>query len=300
MQNSNTEGLLNSIKSKFTFKFKLLHTFFFSFPTHSTLLGSQEVLHIVASGPGGSHEPLSPFFSNYTTKRSPKFNAQFSRNHNAVNSLKSSPFVETKLFRYKIRHWLTRKVPFLTSALCQVPLESWDGARKHKQTWNQTGLSFTGKVLFRARHYVHGKLNPLPNSQEWLNKSPVHFTLELQTVPQAHLSWCPTVLSFPYHFQRTRARTCVSPGTSQNHSVSTWKSVPGLPPQTTLCTVQMDAISYMVCANMGLEAETELGKSVASQIHIVYTLHCFVVADPTYSDTLLDIPCNCIAHSNST
>lgn len=28
MQKSNTEGLLNSIKSKFTFKFKLLHTFF--------------------------------------------------------------------------------------------------------------------------------------------------------------------------------------------------------------------------------------------------------------------------------
>lgn len=30
MQKSNTEGLLNSIKSKFTFKFKLLHIFFFS------------------------------------------------------------------------------------------------------------------------------------------------------------------------------------------------------------------------------------------------------------------------------
>lgn len=63
----------------------------------------------------------------------------------------------------------------------------------------------------RARHYVHGKLNPLPNSQEWLNQiyaeSLVPFTLELQTMPQACLSWYPTVLGFPFHSQRTWART---------------------------------------------------------------------------------------------
>lgn len=164
--------------------------------------------------------------------------------------------------------------------------------------------SIAQPALCRARHYVHGKLNPLPNSQEWLNQiyaqSLVHFTLELQTMSQAHLSWYLTVLGFPYHSQRTWARTPVSPGTSPNHGVSTWKSVPGLPTQTTLCTVRMDVISYMACANMGLEAKTELGKSVAYQIYIVYTLHCSVVADPTCPDTLLYIPCNCTTHWIST
>ena len=152
----------------------------------------------------------------------------------------------------------------------------------------------------RARHYVHGKLNPLPNSQEWLNQiyaqSLVHFTLELQTMPQAHLSWYPTVLGFPYHSQTTWARTPVSPGMSPNHGLSTWKSVLGLPTQTTLSTLWMDVTSYMLCANMCLEAERELGKSVAFQTDIVYTLHSLIVADPTRPNTFLYIPCNCTMH----
>ena len=111
-------------------------------------------------------------FSSCIIKRSPKSNAQFSRNHDVVNHLKSPSFAETKLFKYEVRHWFTRKVPFLTSALCQVPLECWGGARKCKQPWNKEGLSFVGKSIAqpapcRARHHVHGKPDPLPNSQEW-------------------------------------------------------------------------------------------------------------------------------------
>lgn len=137
---------------------------------------------------------------------------------------------------------------------------------------------------------------PRNDLTKFMPGSLVHFTLELQTLPQAHLSWYPTVLGFPHHSQRTWARTPVSPGTSPNHGVSSWKSVPGLPTQTTLWTVWIDAISYMVCANMCLEAETELGKSVAYQIYIVHTLYCLVVADPTCPATLLYFPCNCTTH----
>lgn len=144
MQKSNTEGLLNSIKSKFTFKFKLLHTFFFSFPTHSTLLCSKEVLHIAASGAGGSHEPFSPFFF-----QAPQSKVLKNSMPNSAETivLKSSSFAEIKLFQYEIRHWPTRKAHF-------SPLPSARSYRKDEMGLeNITGHKTKHGCVSQGKHY---------------------------------------------------------------------------------------------------------------------------------------------------
>lgn len=122
------------------------------------------------------------------------------------------------------------KYPF--SPLLSAWSSCWGGARKYKQTWNQAGLSFIGKTLLSQPCAWLGimcteSLTPcrIPRNDQ----SPGLFTLELQAMPQAHLSWHWQLLGFPYYSQRT----WVSPGASPSHGLSTWKSVPGL---TVYCT----------------------------------------------------------------
>jgi len=98
----------------------------------------------------------------------------------------------------------------------------------------------------------------------------------------------------------TGARVPASPGTSPNHDVPTWILAPDVPTQTMLSTARTDTISYRVCANMRLEAETQLGKSVASQVYAVCILHCLVVEDPTCPDTILYMFCNITTRCIST
>lgn len=107
-------------------------------------------------------------------------------------------------------------------------------------------------------------------------------------------------LSMPLLKDVTGARAPASPGTSPNRDVPTWTSAPDVPTQTMLSTAWTDTIKYRVCANMCLEAETQLGKSVAPQVYAVRTLHCLVVEDPACPDTILYMFCNITTHCIST
>lgn len=124
----------------------------------------------------------------------------------------------------------------------------------------------------------------------------------MQTMPKETLSCFPTVLGFPCHSWKMWQESGLQPHQAHNQTMMCppRTSAPDVPTQTMLSTARTDTIKYRVCSNMCLEAETQLGKSVAPHVYAVRILHCLVVEDPACPDTILYMFCNITTHCIST